>query len=76
MQQVNRQEQAQNRDFMNISAVKFGGVSEKSLQLWAQNAIKNGIDAQITAKFVEASLRNAEQLSKAGILKETAQGGT
>lgn len=74
LQQINRQEQAQNRDFMNISAVKFGGVSEKSLQLWAQNATKNGIDAQITAKFVEASLRNAEQLSKAGILKETTQG--
>lgn len=74
LQIKNRQEQAQNRDFMNISAVKFGGVSEKSLQLWAQNATKNGIDATITAKFVEASLRNAEQLQKAGIMKETTQG--
>lgn len=74
LQIKNRQEQAQNRDFMNISAVKFGGVSEKSLQLWAQNAIKNGIDATITAKFVEASLRNAEQLQKAGILKEASKG--
>lgn len=74
LQQINRQEQAQNRDFMNISAVKFGGVSEKSLQLWAQNATKNGIDPAITAKFLDASLRNAEQLQKAGILKETNQG--
>lgn len=74
LQIKNRQEQAQNRDFMNISAVKFGGVSAKSLELWAQNATKNGIDQAITAKFVEASLRNAEQLSKAGLLKETSQG--
>lgn len=74
LQRINREQQAQNRDFMNISAVKFGGVSEKSLQLWAQNAIKNGIDATITVKFVEASLRNAEQLQKAGILKEASKG--
>lgn len=74
LQIKNRQEQAQNRDFMNISAVKFGGVSEKSLQQWAQNAIKNGIDATIAAKFVEASLRNAEQLQKACILKEASKG--
>lgn len=74
LQQKNREEKLPTREFMNISAVKFGGVSEKSLQLWAQNATKNGIDQAITAKFVEASLRNAEQLSKAGLLKETSQG--
>lgn len=71
----NRQEQVPTREFMNASAVKFDGVSEKSLQLWAQHAIKNGVDATITAKFVDASLRNAEQLSKAGILKKEASTG-
>lgn len=74
LQQKNREEKLPTREFMNISAVKFGGVSAKSLELWAQNATKNGIDQAITAKFVEASLRNAEQLSKAGLLKETSQG--
>jgi len=74
LQKINRQEQAQNRDFMNISIVKFGQVSKKALQNWQEKAVQNGADKEVTQKFVDASLRNAAQLQKIGILKEVAPG--
>ena len=74
LQKINREQQAQNRDFMNISAVRFGSVSEKMLKNWQENAVKNGADQAITQKYVDASLRNAKELEKAGILKENRPG--
>lgn len=71
LQKINRAEQAQNRDFMNVSAVRFGGVSSKSLESWKNKADENGIDKEVTQKFVDATLRNARELTKIGILKET-----
>jgi hypothetical protein len=70
LQKINREQQAQNRDFMNISAVRFGGVSKRSLDKWQQQATERGIDEKITQKFVDATLRNAKELEKAGIFVE------
>jgi len=76
LQKINREQQAQNRDFMNISAVRFGSVSQKNLERWQQQATEKGIDPKITQKFVDATLRNARELEKAGIFvqKENQQG--
>ena len=74
LQKINREQQAQNRDFMNISAVRFNGVSQKSLEKWETNAIKNGATEEIAKKFVDASLRNAAELEKAGILTQKEPG--
>jgi len=74
LQKINREQQAQNRDFMNISAVRFGGVSQKSLESWQTKAAENGIDEKITQKFVDATLRNAKELEKIGIFKEVKAG--
>ena len=67
LQKINREQQSENRDFMNISAVRFGSVSEKRLTQWQENAVKNGADKEITQKYVDASLRNAKELERAGI---------
>ena len=67
LQKINREQQAQNRDFMNISAVRFGGVSQKNLEKWQENATKNSVNKEITQKFVDATLRNAKELEKSGI---------
>ncbi len=74
LQKINREQQAQNRDFMNISAVRFGGVSQKNLEKWQENAVQNGANKGITQKYVDASLRNAKELEKVGILKENQPG--
>jgi len=74
LQKVNREQQAQNRDFMNISAVRFGGVSQKSLDKWSEQAKSRGVDEKIVNKFTEATLRNAKELQKIGIFKEVSAG--
>ena len=74
LQKINKEQQAQNRDFMNISAVRFNGVSQKSLEKWQDTAIKNGVDSKITQKFVDASLRNANELEKAGLFTQKEPG--
>jgi len=74
LQKINREQQAQNRDFMNISAVKFGGVSKNQLEKWQNFAVSKGADQEVVQKYVDASLRNAEQLKQAGIFKEVSQG--
>ena len=74
LQKVNRENQAQNRDFMNISAVRFGGVSTNALNNWSESAIKRGVDEKIVNKFKDATLRNADELVKAGIFKEPVDG--
>jgi len=74
LQKINKEQQAQNRDFMNISAVRFNGVSQKSLEKWQENAIKNGVKDEIAQKFVDATLRNAAELEKAGIFKQKETG--
>jgi len=74
LQKINREQQAQNRDFMNISAVKFNGVSTSQLSKWQDIAIKNGGNAEVVQKYVDASLRNAEQLKQAGVFKEVEKG--
>ena len=74
LQKINRLEQAQNRDFMNISAVRFGGVSTNALNNWSESAIKRGVDEKIVNKFKDATLRNSDELVKAGIFKEPVNG--
>lgn len=74
LQKINREQQAQNRDFMNVSAVKFNGVSEKSLNNWKDYSQSKGVDKESTQKFVDASLRNVKELVKAGVMKEVTTG--
>ncbi len=74
LQKINREQQAQNRDFMNISAVKFGGVSKTQLEKWQNFAVSKGADKEVVQKYMDASLRNAEQLKAAGVFKEVSQG--
>lgn len=70
-QTVNRQNAEPTRDFMNISAVKFNGVSKESLDRWSEAAKADSrVDSTTIDKFVDASLRNAKDLVKAGVLKE------
>lgn len=74
-QTKNRENAEPTRDFMNISAVKFNGVSKDSLGKWAAAAKSNArADAGVIDKFVAASLRNAEELKKAGVFEEKTPG--
>ncbi|MDO8454306.1 MAG: hypothetical protein Q7S59_07030, partial [Sulfurimonas sp.] len=73
LQKINRAAEAPNRDFMNASAVKFNGVSKEQLDKWSQFAKDgNQVDSKTVDQFVEASLRNAKELEKVGIMKEIA----
>jgi hypothetical protein len=74
LQSANQKSAEPNRNFMNISAVAFGGVSEKSLNKWSEKAKANGVNPEIVEKFKEASIRNAKELEKAGILKQSTVG--
>ena len=70
-QTKNRENAEPTRDFMNISAVRFNGVSKESLNKWAVSAKTNAqADHKTIDKFVEASLRNAKELEKVGVLKQ------
>ncbi|MBS4069091.1 MAG: hypothetical protein KGZ62_10870 [Sulfurimonas sp.] len=70
-QTVNRQNATPTRDFMNISAVKFNGVSKDSLDRWGETAKSHArADAGVIDAFINASLRNANELLKIGVLKE------
>ena len=56
---------------MNISAVKFNGVSKDSLDRWGETAKSHArADAGVIDAFISASLRNANELVKIGVLKE------
>jgi hypothetical protein len=71
---INRENATPTRDFMNISAVKFNGVSKEALEKWAAAAkINPKVDEKVIDKFVESSLRNAKELEKIGVLKETSK---
>jgi len=74
LQKINAEEKAQNRDFMNINAVKFGGVSKEKLENWQSYAINKGANKEITQKYVDASLRNAHELVKAGMMTQVKDG--
>lgn len=74
-QTKNRSQAEPTRDFMNISAVKFGGVSKPALDKWALAAKSNDkADAGVIDRFVAASLRNAEALTGIGILNKIEDG--
>jgi len=67
----NRENATPTRDFMNISAVKFNGVSKDSLDRWGETAKSHSrADAGVIDAFISASLRNANELVKIGVLKE------
>jgi len=67
----NRENATPTRDFMNISAVKFNGVSKDSLDRWGETAKSHArADAGVIDAFISASLRNANELVKIGVLKE------
>ncbi|MDD2653382.1 MAG: hypothetical protein PHX44_10085 [Sulfurimonas sp.] len=73
-QTVNRQNATPTRDFMNISAVKFNGVSKDSLDRWGETAKSHArADAGVIDAFINASLRNANELLKIGVLKEVSK---
>jgi hypothetical protein len=68
-QKTNRENAEPTRDFMNISAVRFNGVNKDSLDKWADTAKSRDVaGATVIEKFVNATLRNAEELVKAGIM--------
>lgn len=74
-QTKNRSNAEPTRDFMNISCVKFNGVSKESLDRWALAAKSNErADAGVIDKFVAASLRNAEALTVIGVLNRLEDG--
>lgn len=74
-QTKNRSQAEPTRDFMNISAVKFNGVSKPALDKWALAAKSHErADAGVIDKFVAASLRNAEALTVIGILNRAEDG--
>lgn len=73
-QTVNRQNATPTRDFLNISAVKFNGVSKDSLDRWGETAKSHArADAGVIDAFINASLRNANELLKIGVLKEVSK---
>lgn len=73
-QNKNRSAAEPTRDFMNISAVKFNGVSREALDKWAEVAKGySKVDAVTIDKFVDASMRNAKELEKIGVLQEVSK---
>lgn len=70
-QTKNRAAAEPTRDFMNISAVRFNGISKDSLDRWGETAKSHSrADAGVIDAFISASLRNANELVKIGVLKE------
>lgn len=77
LQTINRASNAPNRDFMNISAVKFNGVSTEHLKKWEEYAKANTNDDKEKShivQFVDASIRNAKELVKSGVMVEASAG--
>lgn len=74
-QTKNRSQAEPTRDFMNISAVKFGGVSKPALEKWGETAKSHTkADSNVIEAFINASLRNAKELVKAGVMHEKSPG--
>lgn len=60
--------------YLNAAALKFGKVSEKALNKWAEGmAQKEPESKDIFASFVKKSLSHAKNLEKLGVLKETSK---
>ncbi len=76
-QAQNRNSEIPTQKFMNLSAVKFDGVSEKSLNNWAQQMDemrekgKNVPSQEKVDQFIQGTLKNAERLADQGILVQT-----
>lgn len=74
-QTKNRENAEPTRDFMNISALKFGGVSKPTLEKWGETAKSHArADSNVIEAFINASLRNAKELVKAGVMHEKSPG--
>lgn len=74
-QTKNRSQVEPTRDFMNISALKFGGVSKPALEKWGETAKSHArADSNVIEAFINASLRNAKELVKAGVMHEKSPG--
>lgn len=74
-QTKNRSQAEPTRDFMNISAVKFNGVSKPALEKWRETAKSHAkADSNVVEAFINASLRNAKELVKIGVLQEKSPG--
>jgi hypothetical protein len=68
-QAKNRANAEPTRDFMNISAIKFNGVKKDVLEKWGEQAKSHGrVGDTVIEKFINATLRNAEELVKAGVM--------
>jgi hypothetical protein len=69
-QAKNRANAEPTRNFMNIAAVKFNGVKKDALEKWGEQAKSHGnVGNSVIEKFINATLRNAEELVKAGIMQ-------
>jgi hypothetical protein len=78
-QTQNRNSEIPSQKFMNLSAVKFNGVSETSLKKWEaqmnemREKGKNVPSQEKVKEFIQGSLKNASKLEEQGILKKTAE---
>lgn len=78
-QTQNRNQEIPSQKFMNLSAVKFAGVSRESLENWGKSMNemrekgKNVPSAEKVNQFIDASLKNAQHLEQKGILIQTSK---
>lgn len=74
----NRKQEIPSQKFMNLSALKFGGVSEQSLNKWGaqmdslRDKGKNVPTQEKVQEFIQGSLNNAARLAQQSILTQTA----
>ena len=79
-QAENRTHKIPSEKFMNLSAIKFNGVSKQRLENWQiqMNEMrakgKNVPSEQKVNEFIEGSLNNAKRLEQQGFLKEKEKG--
>lgn len=72
----NKNSEIPSEKFMNLSAVKFDGVSKTSLESWKiqmsemRNKNYNVPTAAKVNEFIDASLKNAQKLSNEGVLTQ------
>lgn len=61
-------------DFINISAIKFDGISLSKLNDWKNNVVSNGyLDEETADKYINTALKQAEKLTEIGILNKIDQ---
>ena len=78
-QAQNRNQEIPSQKFMNLSAVKFDGVSKVGLENWGKSVGEmrekglNVPSAEKVNQFIDSSLKNAQNLEKQGTLIQTSK---